>query len=112
MSVIEKMKADIISIGEAIDRYKEERPDPVRNQQIINGSVKKLNMENTLAKLIEGSDLHMRCGCGFESMACNFEFGINIQDCDICGNHVRLEIVCPECEKSRMVYRDILYEGD
>jgi len=112
MSVIEKMKADIISIGEAIDRYKEERPDPVRNQQIINGSVKKLNMENTLVKLIEGSDLHMKCGCGFESAACNFEFGISIQDCNTCGNHVQLEVSCPECGKTKIVYKDNLYEGD
>jgi len=112
MNVIEALEEEVIGLGESIEKRKRLYPSVQIKEEIISLSVLQMNTEKLLSELKEGIDLRMTCVCGFTSAACNFVFGIDLQSCEHCGNHVRVSVICPECGKERVVYQDRRFEGD
>jgi len=112
MNVIEALEEEVIGLGESIEKRKRLYPSVQVKEEIISLSVLQVDTEKLLSELKKGIDLRMTCDCGFESAACNFVFGIDLQSCEHCGNHVRVSVICPECGKERVIYQDRKFEGD
>jgi len=109
---LKELEEEVNSIGESIEKRKRLYPSVQVKEEIISLSVLQMDTEKILSELKEGIGLSMTCGCGFTGPACDFEFGLYIQNCEHCGTHNKIEVVCPSCSKTRTVYRDRRYEGD
>jgi hypothetical protein len=111
-TILEALEEEIAGIEESIEKRKRGKlfQNPTMAGEIISLTNLQLNTTTVLSKLMGGTDLIMKCSCGFESATCNFEFNVYVQNCEHCGNHIMVEVNCPECKKIRTVYRDRRYE--
>lgn len=63
------------------------------------------------AKLYEESCNRMICtSCGHTDMAHEFGISASVQECEHCGNHVKIVVTCPNCSKESVIYQDRQYE--
>lgn len=104
--MIQALKDEIKSMGESLERYKEKG----FSQYEIEGLIKLQTERKLLLNEFElGTGLHFVCDCGNTMPAYEFNFGISVQECEDCGNHVKVEVTCPQCAKTRTIYRDPQY---
>lgn len=113
-TIIKALEDEIVSIGESIEKRKRGKlfTDPQMTGDIVGLTTLQQDTVKLLDELKGGIIFILTCDeCGYTSSACDFEFGVDIQDCEQCGNHIRIKIICPKCTKTGTVYRQRQFEG-